>query len=125
MSRRVTFVNCKVCSDHKLARGKCERCKTSICDDCVWWCTECIEDACLSCSVKCGFCEEPICRFCEPRCIQCTKQHCKECIDDTPKGMVCHMCFPEVWAHYNAIMWCLKEVQAHGGGPWTDIAIKM
>jgi hypothetical protein len=125
MFPRGSYVCCENCKQYNVARGTCGTCNTLICYDCVVDCMSCPLDACQKCSMKCGFCEEPVCWFCEPRCIQCTKHHCKECIDDTPKGMVCHMCFPDVWAHYNAIMWCLKEVQAHGGGPWTDFAIFM
>lgn len=96
-----------------------------VCEQCARPCRRCGTFPCISCPYRCKFCKKKICCTCNVACIACTAHHCDDCAGDTPKGMVCHMCFPEVWAHYNAIMWCLKEVQAHGGGLWTDIAIFM
>lgn len=121
------YQECYFCkSDEEEELVRCSNtCGVVACRGCLRSCGACGRSFCKLCREKCDFCDKRICARCSPRCVKCKERHCRACIDDTPKGMVCHMCFPEVWAHYNAIMWCLKEVQAHGGGPWTDFAIKL
>lgn len=111
---------------HELS--ECEQCFREFCGDCLKVCEWREHVLCHRCRLKCRFCKRRWCTLCSIEegggvCIECKRPHCPCCIDETPRGdAVCHMCFPDHWAHHNVIQWCLKEVQRKTGLSWTDMA---